>query len=275
MTEVDVRLRRATGLNDYLDVVSLEKEVWGDDTHIATLPMLLLADKFGGSVIVAEEASGSLVGFSFAILGREREALFWWSHMTAVKEGYRNKNIGRRLKVKQREEALAAGIEEIRWTFDPLQAVNAHFNIHKLGVIVRKYEENIYGLSESPLHRNLPTDRFVAEWRLNDEQVRTRVSGSEHAVILRDIDRIPRIIPHRNGPDREPNLTLEDDLLLLEIPTDITSLKERDLAEARKWQDQIRAAALHYLALGYVITDFILFDKEGAEAFYVLEKERR
>lgn len=270
MTEVDVAIRRASGIEDYLAAVELQKEVWGDDAHVATLPMLLLANKYGGCVLVAGQFPGRLIGFSFAILGSEAGKLFWWSHMTAVGEGYRNKNVGWRLKLKQRQEALASGIEKICWTFDPLQAVNAHFNIHKLGVVVRKYESNVYGVSGSPLHRGLPTDRLIAEWNLNSERVRERIGGENSPLILRDLDRIPRI----SSSGHEPNLGLNEDVLLLEAPGNVTDLKQMDLERARRWQQNIRTACQHYFAGGFSITDFIRLDRPAPEACYLFERSR-
>jgi predicted GNAT superfamily acetyltransferase len=263
MKDVDVEIRRARGLEDYQAVVQLQKEVWNYTgmEDIAAVPILMIANRFGGAVLVAQDTSGRVIGFAMANLGwTENRKLFWWSHMTAVIPEYRGRDIGLRLKMKQREEALAAGIDEIHWTFDPLQALNAHFNVHKLGVTVREYEENVYGSSPSPLHRGLPTDRFVAEWRLNVE----RGTG----VILRDFDRMPRI----NEPDREPNLRLEESPLLLEIPADINKLREEDLSRAKAWQETVRAACLHYFKAGYAVTDFILMNEPRSQALYILEK---
>jgi len=271
MKEVDVQIRRAKGLEDYQAVLELEKRVWGytETDDLAAVPILMIANRFGGSVLIARESSGRFVGFSMANLGWTRQKkLFWWSHMTAVLEEYRNRDIGLRLKMRQREEAQAAGIDEIQWTFDPLQALNAHFNIHKLGVIVREHEENVYGYSTSPLHHGLPTDRFIAEWHLNSDRVRERLSGAKHPLILRDFDRILRI----NTPDSEPNLRSEESPLLLEIPASISKLKQTDAAQATDWQDKIRAASQHYFKAGYTITDFILVDQPLPQAFYVLEK---
>jgi predicted GNAT superfamily acetyltransferase len=265
MKEVDVQIRRAQGLEDYQAVVELEKEVWGytEMEDLAAVPMLMIANRFGGAVLVAQESSGRFIGFSMANLGWTREKkLFWWSHMTAVVEEYRSKDIGYRLKMGQREEALAAGIDEIHWTFDPLQALNAHFNVHKLGVIVREYEENVYGFSPSPLHKGLPTDRLVAEWHLSSDR--------EPGLILRDIDGMPRI----NTPDSEPNLRLDSSPLLLEIPTNINELRQTDIAQAKLWQERVRAACQHYFQAGYAMTDFILVDRPRLQALYVLERGR-
>jgi predicted GNAT superfamily acetyltransferase len=259
MKDVDVQIRRARGLEDYQAIVQLQKDVWGftEADDIAGVPILMIANRFGGAVLVAEESSRRVVGFSMANLGwTGQKKLFWWSHMTAVIEEYRGRDVGLRLKLRQRDEALAAGIDEIHWTFDPMQALNAHFNIHKLGATVRAHEENIYGMSASPLRHGLRTDRFIAEWHLKAEGI-----GD---FILRDFDRMPRI----NEPDREPNLRLEESPLLLEIPKNILELKQSDLGRAKAWQDTVRDASRHYFSVGYVITDFILMDR----AFYVLER---
>ena len=272
MTEVDIQIRRAQGLADYQAVMELQKEVWGftQMEDLAAIPLLMIANQFGGAVDVAQESSGRFIGFSLAYLGRTSEdKLIWWSHMTAVIKEYRNKDMGLRLKMHQREEALAAGIDQIRWTFDPLQALNAHFNIHKLGVIVREYEENIYGYSSSPLHAGLPTDRFVAEWNLNSARVTERLSTTEPPLILRDFDRLVRI----NEADREANLRLVESPLLLEIPVNISELKMTDIAKSRVWQENLRAACQHYFRAGYNVTDFILVDKPRSQALYVLEKD--
>jgi predicted GNAT superfamily acetyltransferase len=239
MKEVDVQIRRAQGVEDYQRIVELEKEVWGytDTADLAAVPILMIANRFGGAVLVAEEPSGRMVGFSMANLGwipgNEDGKLFWWSHMTAVIDDYRNKGLGLQLKRRQREEALACGIDEIHWTFDPLQSLNAHFNLHKLGVIVRNYEENVYGYSSSTLHRGLPTDRFVAEWRLKADRVKTN--------------------------DEKP--------VRIEIPENINELRRTDLPAAKAWQDHVRAACQLYFSEGYVITDFV-------DRSYILEKEK-
>jgi predicted GNAT superfamily acetyltransferase len=268
MADVDVTIRRAQGLEDYLACVELQKKVWNytEAEDIAAQPMLMIADKFGGSVLVALQRE-QYIGFAFAMPGWKADKRpFWWSHMTAVLLEYRNQDIGLTLKLRQREEALKAGIEQIEWTFDPMQSLNAHFNLCKLGVLVHEYEENVYGYTSSPLHRGLPTDRFVAQWDLNSSRVRERIKATERSVILRDFDCVGRI----NVRDNEPNLTFEDGPLLLEIPADLNELRGRDLEQAKRWQAVIRKACVHYFKTGFAITDFVRLESPGA-SFYVLE----
>jgi predicted GNAT superfamily acetyltransferase len=138
--------------------------------------------------------------------------------------------------------------------------MNAHFNIRKLGAIARHYEENVYGFSRSPLHQGLPTDRLVAEWRLNDDR--------SSSITSRDLGTIKRIA----GADSEPDLVLKESPLLLEIPADINALRQRDLAGARGWQARIRTAFLHYFHEGYAVAGFIREEVPKPQAFYVLEK---
>ena len=84
---------------------------------------------------------------------------------------YRNHGLGRRLKLAQREDAIAKGFELLEWTFDPLEIKNAHLNLARLGAIARRYSVNHYGFSSSPLQGGLPTDRLVAEWWIKSRRV--------------------------------------------------------------------------------------------------------
>src|ERR1700752_3691738 len=115
MSDVDVTIRRAQGLDDYLACVALQKQVWKytEAEDIAAQPMLMIGDKFGGSVLVALHRN-QYIGFAFAMPGwRADKRRIWWSHMTAVLQEYRNCDIGLALKLRQREEALNEGIDQI------------------------------------------------------------------------------------------------------------------------------------------------------------------
>jgi predicted GNAT superfamily acetyltransferase len=145
--------------------------VWGfADNELVPLRIFSLAPKIGGQSIGAWDGE-TLVGFAFSIPGTRNRHTYLHSHMLAVKEGYRNSGLGRRLKLFQREDAIALGHELIEWTFDPLEIKNAYLNIEKLGAIARRYNINQYGITSSPLQGFLPTDRLVAEWWLKSERV--------------------------------------------------------------------------------------------------------
>jgi len=150
------------------EAVRLQRLIWGfEDVDLLPLRLFVVATKIGGHVLGAFDGD-RMVGFSLAIPGLKRGgAVYWHSHMMGVLPDYRNRGIGRDLKFRQREDALARGIKLIEWTFDPLELKNAYLNIEKLGVIVRRYVLNQYGNTTSPLHGGLPTDRCVAEWHLD------------------------------------------------------------------------------------------------------------
>ena len=176
--EVEVRLCK--GLEELNACVFLQKEVWNfSDYDLVPLRLFVVAQKIGGQVIGAFDA-GELVGFVMSIPGARGGKPYLHSHMLAVRESYRNSGIGRRLKLFQREDALALGVELIEWTFDPLEIKNAWLNIERLGAIARRYNLNQYGISSSPLQGGLPTDRLVAEWWLRSERVETLLNAGKH-----------------------------------------------------------------------------------------------
>src|SRR5207253_10578786 len=131
----------------------------------------VVADKVGGQVMGAFDGT-EMVGFALSVPGTRSGHVYLHSHMLAVRKDHRNGGLGRRLKMLQREEALARGIELIEWTFDPLEIKNAYLNIEKLGAIARRYTINQYGITTSPLQGGLPTDRLIAEWWLKSKRVK-------------------------------------------------------------------------------------------------------
>jgi len=166
-----ILLRKCDGLEELRACVALQKEVWGfSDIELVPLRMFVVAQKVGGQVIGAFD-DNQLVGFAFAIPGIHGRHSFLYSHMLAVRKQYRNAGLGRRLKLFQREEALARGFDLMEWTFDPLEIKNAYLNLEKLGAIARRYNLNQYGITSSPLQGGLPTDRLVAEWWLKSRRV--------------------------------------------------------------------------------------------------------
>ena len=176
--EVEVRLCK--GLDELNACVALQKEVWSfSDYDLIPLRLFVVAEKIGGQVIGAFDA-GQLVGFVMSIPGARDRKAYLHSHMLAVRDSYRNSGVGRRLKLFQRDDALAHGLELIEWTVDPLEIKNAWLNIERLGAISRRYNLNQYGISSSPLQGGLPTDRLVAEWWLRSERVESLLKTGKH-----------------------------------------------------------------------------------------------
>ena len=187
-------LRHCTTLDEFRACVALQKEVWGfSDVELVPLRIFSLAPKIGGQVVGAWEGE-TLVGYAMAIPGNRYGHPYLHSHMVAVKEGYRNTGLGRKLKLFQRDDAIARGYELMEWTFDPLEIKNSYFNIERLGAIARRYNVNQYGITESPLQGYLPTDRLVAEWWMNSRRVSTLLAGGRPTVLVEERIDVPHEI---------------------------------------------------------------------------------
>ncbi|HZP24491.1 MAG TPA: GNAT family N-acetyltransferase [Terriglobales bacterium] len=177
MKPESIEVRSCTEVEELRAFVALQKEVWGfADNELVPLRIFSLAPKIGGQVIGAWQGK-VLVGFAFSIPGTRNGHAYLHSHMLAVQAEYRNTGLGRRLKLFQREDAIAHGYELIEWTFDPLEIKNAYLNLQRLGAIARRYNINQYGITSSPLQGFLPTDRLVAEWWLKSERVQALLSN--------------------------------------------------------------------------------------------------
>jgi len=166
-----VTIRKCEALGEMQACFALQKEVWKfADADLIPVRMFVVAAKIGGQVIGAFDAD-ELIGFALAIPGMRNGYCYLHSQMLAVRQQYRNGGLGRRMKLYQREEALARGFELMEWTFDPLEIKNAYLNIERLGAIARRYNVNQYGITSSPLQGGLPTDRLVAEWWMKSKRV--------------------------------------------------------------------------------------------------------
>jgi predicted GNAT superfamily acetyltransferase len=179
-----VVLRRCHSIEDFHACVALQKEVWNfTDAELVPLRMFVVADKVGGQVMGAFEGD-VMVGFALSVPGTRSAHVYLHSHMLAVRKDHRNGGLGRRLKLMQREDALARGIELIEWTFDPLEIKNSYLNLERLGAIVRRYNINQYGITSSPLQGGLPSDRLIAEWWLKSKRVETLLASGKNPPIV-------------------------------------------------------------------------------------------
>jgi predicted GNAT superfamily acetyltransferase len=159
----------------------LQKEVWEfSDAELIPVRLFVVASKIGGQVMGAF-VDEELAGFALAIPGLRNGHRYLHSQMLAVRHAYRNGGLGRRMKLYQRDDALARGIELMEWTFDPLEIKNAYLNIEKLGAIARRYNVNQYGITSSPLQGGLPTDRLIAEWWMKSKRVEAVLAEAPRA----------------------------------------------------------------------------------------------
>jgi len=192
-TQTSIRIQPLTTLEHFERCVVLQIEVWGySDGDVIPRRVFVVAERIGGQVIGAFDGD-NLVGFAMSLPGYRDGQPYLHSHMLAVLPQYRNLGIGRRLKLAQRDDAIVRGFHLMEWTFDPLEIRNAHLNIARLGVIVRRYQPDFYGPSSSPLQGGLPTDRLYAEWWLRSPRVEAALRGESEPVAA--LERIE--VPHR------------------------------------------------------------------------------
>ena len=267
-------------LEELRRVVELEKVVWGysDAEDVVPVPILAVNVKRGGILIGAFDTEDRMVGFVYSLPGLKDGEVVQWSHMLGVLDDYRNAGLGRSLKLQQRQRALAMGIQVIEWTFDPMQAMNAHLNLTKLGATVEEYQENIYGESSSLLHRGTPTDRFVAVWTLESSRVVERIATATPVAGPADIPPTD-VLPSANETlEADGWLTcasidvgLEAARVRVEIPTGFGDMQVAAPDVAREWRAASRQIFTSYLSRGYRILEFAL-DRGRGQGWYVLER---
>lgn len=262
-----MEIRELTTLDECRQVAALEREVWGytDSEDVVPPPVLIVSIKRGGILLGGFDEQGVMTGFVYSMAAVRDGRLTQWSHMLGVRADARNTGLGLQLKLAQRDRARAMGVDLIEWTFDPLQAVNAHFNFGKLGVVVQEYEENVYGDSSSPLHQGSPTDRFIAEWRLRDA-TRRHASVDGAAAVNHAIPSASRLVPG------DADLSRSDERLLVEIPGHYDTILTSDPALALEWRLSTRRIFQHYFAAGYRAVDFLLL-ADRSRGQYVLTRD--
>lgn len=271
-------IRPLTTLEDCRRVAALEREVWGyaDAEDVVPAPVLIVSVKRGGILLGAFDADNVMKGFVYSMPAIKEGRPTQWSHMLGVTADVRNTGLGARLKLAQRQVALQMGLELIEWTFDPLQALNAHLNFAKLGVVASEYEENVYGESSSPLHRGTPTDRLIAEWHIRQPHVERRLfQPAQPAMRDASISSAPVVNPAASGlvwirPGRA-DLSAEVSRILVEIPAGFGEMQLGDPELALAWRLQTREVFQKYFARGYRAVDFFLARNVG-RGLYLLAR---
>jgi len=269
---MNLSIRQLRTHAEYRACVALQKETWGTVfTEMVPPSLLLVSQKIGGVAAGAFDDNDRLVGFVFGLTGVKDGRLVHWSDMLAVRPELRDRGIGRRLKLFQREWVLPLGVRTIYWTFDPLVARNAHLNLNGLGVTVEEYVPDMYD-SDSPsdLHRGLALDRLVVAWHISPEAPAEPQTDLSEATRTR-FAHAPIINPQASqaaAGDAEAVLPLHE-CIRLEIPADIQALKEHSLEAAVRWQAAVRAAFRFYLQQNYRVAGFYREAGTG-RCFYAL-----
>ena len=259
--------------------VLLQRAVWGlADLEITSALQLTSTLHAGGFLHLAETASGQSVGFCYAFPALRGGVPHLHSDMLAVLPEYQKHGVGARLKSAQREEALHRGLKLVTWTFDPLQARNAHLNLRRLGATAPEFLENFYGITSSSIHHGLPTDRLVARWELDSERVASlSAAGDLPPTVAAPL--CPRIndVKWQAGwaVSTEPRLDLDAPELLLEIPPEWDVLCQAAPRLADDWHRKVRRAFAAYVSRGFVAADFAPTEEGGRRRpLYILKRDR-
>lgn len=277
-------IRDLTTFDDLKLVEAVEREVWELSDLDATPLTLTIATQAAGSLWLGAFEGTKLVGFAFGLLGLEHGRAIVHSHMLAVLAPYRNLHLGYKLKLAQRERVLAlringGRINEITWTFDPLQSKNAHFNFSRLGVISADYKIDFYGPeTSSVLHRN-GTDRLWVKWPIASRRVQGRVQGRENRIemldALRTITPLIQFNPKGQPARTDLSAALQRQRIAIEIPSDIAAIEKQDTGSAREWRLATRWAFTEALKAGFFVAEFCRTVRgQQGPGVYLLEKGR-
>ncbi len=215
-----LQIHQLATIPEFTRVVELQREIWGfADVELLPRRLFVVASKIGGQLLGAFDGE-KMVAFCLCIPGlKPGGKAYLHSHMLGVLPPYRNTGLGRRMKLMQREYALANDIDLIEWTFDPLEIKNAFFNIERLGAVVRRYTHNQYGMTSSHLHGGLPTDRLTAEWWLRSSRVTAACSEA--------------------GSETSDTLDAGEPAATISVPSDIDTLRKEQPVAARQTQERV------------------------------------
>ncbi len=270
-----LNIRDIEEISEMRSVEELQKEVWGIDDREVFPALALKPMRELGGVLIGAFDGDRMIGFVFGFPGLENDRVILHSDMLAVRSEYRSRGVGYKLKLAQREKALAKGMDTITWTFDPLQALNAHLNISKLGVVGKSYRVNYYGETTSFLHRT-GTDRLWVTWLLQSERVKERIAGGSvmETSALAEIPAVVRVggndepVEGDEGLFREPSLVIE-------IPDKINLVLKLSVELAVRWREATRKAFTKSMAAGLFVDEFYRVQRgEKKVGVYLLSATR-
>ena len=232
-----------------------------------------------GGLVLGAFVDVYLAGFAFGFLGWDGQTLYLYSQLTAVRPEYQNHHVGRRLKLRQREEVLALGLSEIRWTFDPLDSRQALLGVRRLGAIPDRYLVHYYGRGVGSEEAPVPSDRLRAVWKLNEPRVEQRLgrsSSTRDSDLARWKDSAPVLETEVGDQGLRRPVSVEEPSeprVHLEIPFDVALFREHEPEGLRPWRHSVRDAFRAAFDLGYTVEDFAVVTAEHERrSFYFLNR---
>jgi predicted GNAT superfamily acetyltransferase len=268
-----VRIKPLESFEDFEKLLHIQRVVWKhEDLDLTPVHQFAVSSRMG-AILLGAFVGPELAGFVYSFPAVFKGESCQHSHLLAVLPEFRGYGLGKALKWAQREEAVKRGYGFITWTYDPLQTRNANLNLQALGAVSRAYFPNFYGMTPALcLGPGIPTDRMLIEWPIRDRRVKARFEGKARKRVF-DAAALPKAQARKPGgedpfhrPGR-PNLRLDDEVVLVEVPRDIKALAGRPELIA-EWQTGLRKTMTAYFGRGYVADHFLFGDR----SFYVLKK---
>lgn len=283
----EIIIRSLETMDEIAAAEEVQRVTWAM-TDLDIIPAHALhAMQHNGSILLGAFDGERVIGFAFGVLGTEDNPnrvdqvaaarLKMYSVIAGVLPEYQQHDIGYRLKVAQRDFALRIGIRLITWTYDPLESLNARFNIGKLGAVCRRYLRNFHG-NMTGINTGMPTDRFEVEWWVTQNRVAARterkwrplklealLAGGAVLVNEATYSESGAPVPPLNYVSRPGNL------MLVEIPASIQHIKRADMSLALRWRMHTRDVFENMFASGFIVTDFVPHvDGQGNQRSYYL-----
>lgn len=252
-----IEVRTLQNTEDFRRLTGIQKSAWGfTDLQAEPHYLMVRIQKYGG-LIQGLFLDGEMIGFTYAVIGKWKDEYLVYSHMAAVKKEHQSKGYGFIMKKAQHSALLKMGYRTVVWNFDPLEAMNSYFNIHRLGATCDEFDPNIYGMGDSGLHAGLTTDRLIATWRLHSPRVIECLNEKQPASI--------------ETVRREAVDTLGHPVTYIETPVDIRAVKAKGMEDAFAWRERHRRLFVPAFERGYVVEDFV-FSEGRKRAFFKLIK---
>ena len=246
MTPDSIQIRACTTLEEFGRCVELQRLIWGSsDRDLVPKEIYVVAVKVGGHLLGVFDGA-DMIGFALASPGYRQRQSYLYSHMTGVLPAYEQLDVRRRLRLAQRDDALARGFELVEWTFDPLAVEEADFNIERLGAVVRRLEHGHYGDSTVARPAGLSPVRLVAEWWLRTPRVEAALKGQ-------------RTRPAARGAQ-------------VHVPIAIGNGRKTDPVVVEKIHVEVEEQLEPWLKQGYAIVGFERSQNTGS---YLLEAETK
>ncbi len=265
----------------FAETIGVQGSAWGFE-DAATVPahLMIAAQEHSGLVLGAYDGR-RMVGVLFGFTALQGSRPYHYSHITGVVKEYQSRGVGFRLKLAQRKFVIGQGQRLVRWTYDPLQAGNAFFNIGKLGAVCRVYQRNLYGSLDDSLNRGRVTDRFEVDWWVRSSRVMDRVVGRERPRTLEQALSAGAVFVNMTvsvGPGvrrvESASLGLKKKLLLVEIPESIVKVAAASGMLAKGWTLHLRRIFESYFRKGYSVVDVVVERTEDVRrVFYLLEQD--